>query len=294
MTRPVGLLASRIRLEEKWLLDAFAHRHVSVDRVDPRELMFALDTPVLPWRVVLNREISATRAHYAALSLEAAGVPTINSAYASEMCGDKWRTSLALNRAGVPTPRASLALTPDAALVEIERLGYPVVLKPLSSSWGRRVSLIRDPDAAQAVLDHCAALPSPQAQLIYLQAFVDKPDRDIRVVVVGDSAIGAVYRSATGWRTNVARGATSTACHLHGELADLAVRAARAVGAQIAGVDVVEDTDGRLLVLEVNSGVEFAGLQRALGEPCDVAGAIVELTIAYDMSIARSPAELVS
>jgi [lysine-biosynthesis-protein LysW]--L-2-aminoadipate ligase len=290
----VGLLASRIRIEEKRLLDAFALLNVRVDRIDPRELVFALDAPALPWRVVLNREISGTRARYAALSLEAAGVPTLNSAHASEVCGDKWRTSLALRQAGVPTPHAALALTPDAALVEIERLGYPVVLKPLSSSWGRRVSLIRDPDAAQAVLEHCAALPAPQAHLIYLQSFVDKPGRDIRVVVVGDRAIGAVYRSATGWRTNVARGATTTVCDLHEELADLALRAARAVGARIAGVDVVEDTDGRLLVLEVNSGVEFAGLQSALGERCDVAGAIVELTIAHDPFLPRVPAEVAS
>lgn len=95
-------------------------------------------------------------------------------------------------------------------------------------------------------------------------------------------------------RTNVARGATTTARDLHDGLADLAMRAARAVGAQIAGVDVVEDTDGRLLVLEVNSGVEFAGLQKALDERCDVAGAIVELTIAHDGSLPRIPAEVVS
>jgi [lysine-biosynthesis-protein LysW]--L-2-aminoadipate ligase len=281
VTRPIGLLASRIRTEEKRLLDAFARHRVGVHHVDPRRLRFALHAPELPWRLVLNREISGTRARYAALSLEAAGVPTLNSAQASEVCGDKWRTSLALRRAGVPTPHAALALTPDAALGEIERIGYPVVLKPLNSSWGRRVSLIRDPDAAQAVLEHCAALPAPQAHLIYIQSFVDKPGRDIRVVVVGGRAVGAVYRSASGWRTNVARGASTTVCDLHDGLAALAVRAAGAVGAQIAGVDIIEDTDGRLLVLEVNSGVEFAGLQSALGERFDVANAIVELTIAH-------------
>jgi [lysine-biosynthesis-protein LysW]--L-2-aminoadipate ligase len=186
---------------------------------------------------------------------------------------------LALSAAGVPTPKAALALTPEAALAEITKMGYPVVLKPLSSSWGKRVSLIRDPDAAEAVLEHCAALPSPQAHLIYLQAYIEKPGRDIRVVVVGDRAVGAVYRNADTWRTNVARGATTTMCELHGELADVAIAAARAVDAEIAGVDVVEDVDGRLLVLEVNSGVEFSGLQRALGDGCDVPGTMVDLTL---------------
>ncbi|MFC8140827.1 RimK family alpha-L-glutamate ligase [Streptomyces paradoxus] len=277
MKGTVGLLASRIRLEEKRLLAAFAERGVQVEQVDPRKLRFPL-AGAAPWPVVLNREISGTRARYAALSLEAAGVVTLNPARAIEVCGDKWSTSLALAGAGVPTPHAALALTPDAALEEIKAIGYPVVLKPLSSSWGRRVSLIRDPDAAQAVLEHCAALPAPQAHVIYLQAYVEKPGRDIRVVVVGDRVIGAVYRTADEWRTNVARGALTTPCDPQGELADMAVRAARAVGTQIAGVDLVEDTDGRLLVIEVNSGVEFAGLQQALGDTCDVPGAIADLT----------------
>jgi [lysine-biosynthesis-protein LysW]--L-2-aminoadipate ligase len=275
----IGLLASRLRAEEKRLLDAFADRGAQVDVIDSRTLRFALFDDRPPWEVVLNREISGTRARYAAVSLEAAGVATVNSARAAEICGDKWQTSLALEANGVPTPRAALALTPEAALAEIGEIGYPVVLKPLSSSWGKRVSLIRDPDAAEAVLEHCAALPAPQAHLIYLQAYVDKPGRDIRVVVVGDRAVGAVYRNAQTWRTNVARGATTTACVLHDGLKDLAVRAARAVGADIAGVDIVEDADGRLLVIEVNSGVEFTGLQRALGEQCDVPGAIAELTL---------------
>ncbi len=279
MSMRVGMLASRVRAEEKRLLDAFARHGAEVDVIDSRALRFGLgDTPP-PWSVVLNREISGTRARYAAVSLEAAGITTLNSAHASEICGDKWQTSLALSRAGVPTPRAALALTPEAALDEITEMGYPVVLKPLSSSWGKRVSLIRDRDAAEAVLEHCAALPAPQAHLIYLQAYVEKPGRDIRVVIVGDRALGAVYRNADTWRTNGARGATTTVCDLHGELADVALDAARAVGAEIAGVDVVEDVDGRLLVLEVNSGVEFSGLQRALGEGCDVPGAIAELTL---------------
>jgi [lysine-biosynthesis-protein LysW]--L-2-aminoadipate ligase len=280
VSRIVGLLASRVRGEEKRLLDAFAERGAEAEVVDPRALRFHLTGPALPWRIVLNREISASRARYAGLSLEAAGMATINPARAIEVCGDKWLTSLALQSAGVPTPPAVLALTPEAALAEIEATGYPVVLKPLTSSWGKRVSLIRDAEAAQAVLEHCAALPAPQAHLIYLQEYVDKPGRDIRVVVVGDRAVGAAYRYSDGWRTNVARGATTAVCELDDGLVDLAIRAARAVGAQIAGVDVVEDLAGNLLVIEVNSGVEFAGLQRALGADIDVAGAIADLTLA--------------
>jgi [lysine-biosynthesis-protein LysW]---L-2-aminoadipate ligase len=136
MSASIGLLASRLRLEEKRLLDAFSRRGTEVEVIDPRTLRFGLTQTSLPWQVVLNREISGTRARYGALSLEAAGVRTLNTARASEICGDKWQTSVALREAGVPTPHAALALTPEAALDEIAEMGYPVVLKPLSSSWG--------------------------------------------------------------------------------------------------------------------------------------------------------------
>jgi [lysine-biosynthesis-protein LysW]--L-2-aminoadipate ligase len=165
-----------------------------------------------------------------------------------------------------------LALTPEAALRELDSFGYPAVLKPLTGSWGRRVSLLREPAAARAVLEHCAALPSPQAQLIYLQEYVDKPGRDIRVVIIGGRPVAASYRAAEDdWRCNVALGARSLPCPLTPELAKLAMAAADAVGTDVAGVDLVEDGDGALLVLEVNHNVEFAGLQQAHGDRIDLA-----------------------
>ncbi|WP_219852901.1 RimK family alpha-L-glutamate ligase [Streptomyces solincola] len=272
-----AVLASRIRLEEKRILQALEARGVPVVHLDPRRLELTVGGAAGPWSVVLNREISATRARYAALGLEAAGTTVVNSAAATGICGDKWLTSLALHRAGVPSPRTALSLTPEAALDAVHEGGYPVVVKPLSSSWGRRVSLLRDHDAAEAVMEHCAALPAPQAHLIYRQELIDKPGRDIRVVVVDGRAVGAAYRTSESWRTNVARGARTEPCPLTPELAGAAVAAARAVDAVIAGVDVVEDREGRLYVLEVNSGVEFAGLEASHQGRVDVADAIAAL-----------------
>jgi [lysine-biosynthesis-protein LysW]--L-2-aminoadipate ligase len=277
---PVAVLASRIRTEEKAILRELEQRGVPVDHVDPRRFTQGIGPASALWPVALNREISGTRARYAALALEAAGTAVLNSAAAIETCGDKWSTSVALHRAGVPTPRTVLALTPEAAAECIDQLGYPVVVKPLSSSWGRRVALLRDADAAEAVLEHCAALPSPQAHIIYIQQFIDKPARDIRVVVVGGEPVAAAYRHCAHWRTNVARGAVSRPCPLSAELAGLAVAAAAAVGAEIAGVDVVEDREGGLYVLEVNSGVEFAGLESAHQQTAGVAPAIADLVAA--------------
>ncbi len=273
----VSLLASRIRADEKRLLEAFERRRIPVEQIDTRRLAFGLEASGPPWRLVLNREISASRARHAAYTLESLGAVVANSAAATEVCADKWLTSLALRDAGVPTPRTALALTPDAALSEVDRMGYPVIIKPLTSSWGRRVSLVRDADAARAVLEHCAALPAPQAHLIYLQEFVDKPGRDIRVVVAGGQALAASYRLSDDWRTNVALGGRSEPCPMTPELAKLSVAAARAVDADFAGVDIVEDRDGTPLVLEVNHNVEFSGIQHAYGDGIDIASEMVEV-----------------
>lgn len=270
----LALLASRIRAEEKWILHALERRGVECERIDSRTLWGDGSPPRR--RTVLNREIGHARALYAATLLEAQGALVVNSAAATETCGDKWRTTLALREAGLPTPRTLLALTPDAALDALDDLGYPAVVKPLVGSWGRLVTKLTSRPMAEAVLEHVAALPAPQSHIVYLQEYVPKPDRDIRVIVVGGEPVGGVWRRADQWRTNVARGAVSEAFDLGPELAKLATTACDAVAADIAGVDLIEDADGRPHVIEVNHGVEFAGFQKAVGDWVDVAGRIVD------------------
>ena len=208
---------------------------------------------------------------------QALAVPFQNNA-ATEVCADKWRTALALRSAGVPTPRTTLATTAESARAAIYAFGYPVVVKPVSSSWGRRVACLSDERAAEAVLDYSSALPSPQARVLCVQELIDKPGRDIRVLVVGGRAVGAMYRRSDGWRTNVALGAQVSTCPLDAELTKLAVDAAAATGAEIAGIDVLEGAGGERYVLEVNARVEFAGLAGACD--VDVAGVIAEHLVA--------------
>lgn len=275
---PFAVLASRLRTDEKRILEALDRRGSAYEFADSRALWQSLHEPEQRWPIVLNREIGHARALYAARSLEAAGATVINSAQAIEVCGDKYLTSLALRAAGLPTPRTALALTPHAALEALEAIGYPAVMKPLTGSWGRLVSRLPDRASAETVLEYVAALPSPASHIVYVQEFVAKPDRDIRVIVVGDEALGAVYRTGGDWRTNVAKGARTEPCPLSADLAKLAVSAAQSVHADIAGVDLVEDTDGGVLVLEVNHSVEFTGFQQATGIP--VAERVVDHMIA--------------
>ena len=110
------VLVSRVRTDEKRIFEALERRRVPYRAVDTRQF-WGVAAPVRrPGGLVLNRDISFSRAVYAARTLEASGRTVVNSAAATEVCGDKWRTTTALVEAGLPTPRTALALTPEAAL----------------------------------------------------------------------------------------------------------------------------------------------------------------------------------
>ena len=254
----VGVLMSRVRVEEKLLLSELASRGVQVERFDDRRLTLDLTDPssIARCDVVLERCIDHLRALYALRVLNDWGVPTVNTYAVANTCGDKLLTSAALVAAGVPTPRTVLAFTPESALEAIESIGYPVVLKPAIGSWGRLLARVNDRDAAEALLEHKVTLGSFHHGAFYIQEYVRKPGRDIRSFVVGDETICAIYRDSPHWITNTARGGVATNCPVTPEIAQLSVRAARAVGGGVVAVDLLESADG-LLVNEVNYTMEF-------------------------------------
>jgi [lysine-biosynthesis-protein LysW]--L-2-aminoadipate ligase len=264
-TRPLAVLTSRVRTEEKMLLSRLERRRVPFEVVDTRRAVFRPGEDKPAYRAALSREISHTRNLYTARLLEHAGVPVVNTADVISVCGDKLLTTLALIEAGVPVPRCLVGLTPDAAAAELEEFGLPAVVKPLTGSWGRLVSRLDNRAAAEAVLEHRAALPGPHHQITYVQEYIDKPDRDIKVYVMGDEVIAAIYRrSTTGWRTNTALNGSAAPCPVDDDLAGLVLAAAKAVGGGVLGVDVLEDRDGRRYVNEVNHTPEFHGAIRVL------------------------------
>jgi [lysine-biosynthesis-protein LysW]---L-2-aminoadipate ligase len=270
----IAVLASQLRADERRLLDAIERRGIRCVHVDPRAMWGTAQDRTPRWRGVLNREIGQVRAVYAARMLESMGVPVLNGATSIEVCGDKWRTSLALAAAGLPVPRTALALTPEAALDALADIGYPALIKPLTGSWGRLIARLRDPSMAEELLEYVRALPGPQSHLVYVQEYIASPGRDIRAIVLGGELLGAVYRIAPGTRTNVARGASAQPCLDSPDITKLAVSAAAAVAADIAAVDLIEDQAGQLYVLEVNHRVEFSGFQAAMGDRVDVAASI--------------------
>ncbi len=273
----IGVLCSRIRVEEKLLFEAFEHRRLPIDRIDDREVVFDLQQPALSYDIVLERCLHHSRAVYALKVLNDGGIPTVNSYEVALTCGDKINTSAALVRAGVPSPRTLIAFTPESAIRAIETLGYPVVLKPAIGSWGRLLAKISDRDAAEALLEHKETLGSYQHAIFYVQEYVDKPARDIRSFVVGDETIGAIYRESDHWITNTARGGRARNCPVTPEIDQLSRSAARAVGGGVLAIDILEHQDG-LLVSEVNYTMEFRNSIETTG--VDIPGRIVDYVVA--------------
>ncbi|MFP5516504.1 MAG: RimK family alpha-L-glutamate ligase [Alphaproteobacteria bacterium] len=202
-------------------------------------------------------------------ALDRLGVPVYNSARAIERCVDKSTTSFLLAHAGVPTPPSVTVQDVASARAVVE--AWPdCVLKPLFGAQGRglrRLPRQEDLPESEAV-----------AGVYYLQPFVpprrDGEWRDCRVFVVGGRAVAAMIRHGRSWITNVHQGGRCEALAPEGTVAELAVRAAAAVGADYAGVDLIAapHDEGRWLVLEVNSMPAWQGLQTV--SDADIADAL--------------------
>ncbi len=278
MTIRVGLLASRIRVEEKHLLTAFEARGATVNVINDDDLILDVDMPPLPYDVILERSLSTSRGLYAVRMLEAAGNIVINKWQTANTCADKLLTTVALQQAGIAQPKVRVAFTTDSALQAIEEMGYPVVLKPVVGSWGRLLARVNDRDAAEAILEHKEVLGSYQHSIIYIQEMIRKPGRDIRAFVVGDECICAIYRNSEHWITNTARGGQASNCPVTPELNTIATSAARAVGGGVLAVDVLEDPDRGFLINEINHTMEFRNSIAPTG--VDIPARVVDYALA--------------
>ena len=258
----IGLLYSRIRRDEKLLLGALRDRGHEVSKIDIRKQRFSLDDPPEAFAgvdLVVDRCLATSRSLYATRFLDAYGIPAVNSSATAEICADKVKNSLALQGAGVPTPRTEVAFTTDSALESIERFGYPCVLKPVIGSWGRLMAKIDSRSAAEAILEHKATLGHYEHKVFYVQEFVEKPGRDVRVLAADGVPIAAMARSSDHWLTNASKGASTEAFELDAEAKALVASASEPVGGGLLGIDLME-TGESYTVHEVNHTVEFKTL----------------------------------
>jgi RimK family alpha-L-glutamate ligase len=201
--------------------------------------------------------------------LEDRGVRVMNSPRAIERTVDKFWTSALLEQCGLPTPDTIVCETPEEAVAAFRELG-DVIVKPLFGSMGLGMVRVSDEEMAFRVFKTIEQIRG----VYYLQRAIEHDGRDIRAFVLGGRVLGAIERRSEGWRTNLSRGGTARPVELSEAWAGLAVRAAAAVGAEYAGVDLLPARDGTVYVLEVNGIPGWQGLQEATG--VDVAGALVD------------------
>jgi ribosomal protein S6--L-glutamate ligase len=200
---------------------------------------------------------------------KAAGTTVLNSPAALEASVDKYLATAKLAAAGLPVPPTVTCQTADAALEAFQVLGGDVVVKPLFGSEGRGLVRVSDPELAWRTF---RTLERTQT-VIYVQKFMSHPGWDLRVLVLGGKVLAAMRRHARDdWRTNVAQGGRAEAVSPTADEERLAVRAAAAVGAEFAGVDLLPTADG-YVVLEVNAVPGWRALAPACG--VDVAAAVV-------------------
>lgn len=285
----IAILYSRIRTEEKLIVQAFEQRGVTPEMIDVRQTSFDLheQNRWTRYDAVLERCVSHSRALAALQILGALGVSCVNTAHVAQVCGSKLETSLALIQAGVPTPAVKIAFTPTSALHAIEKLGYPTVLKPAVGSWGRLLAKINDREAAEAVLEHKETLGSYHHSIFYVQEYINKPGADIRTFVVGGETICGITRKSAHWITNTARGGKAENCIITAEIDRLSIAAAKAVGGGVVAVDLLQDQNGRLLVNEVNYKMEFRNSIEPTG--VDIPSRIVEYVLAAGRGDIPSP-----
>lgn len=268
-TTSLTILYDNIRWEEKALFEAAKKKGTNVTMLDCKALSLKLEAKmdnILSDSTVIQRCVSYFRSIHSTSMLEGLGYRVINSFETSNICGNKLFAHVTLRKNGIKTPKAIAAFSEESALSAIEEIGYPVVIKPTVGSWGRLIGLLRDKDAAEAVIESREYM-FPLYRIYFFEEFVKRPPRDIRAIVIGNRVAAAIYRYSghEEWKTNMALGGKAEPCTVTNEMEDLCLKASDAVRGEIVGVDLMESDEVGLMVHEVNSTTEFKNTVRVTG-----------------------------
>jgi len=262
----VCIVFDRLRAEEKMLQKEASELGHDALMLDAKITQINTDSKKEDFdlgEVVLERCVSYFRGLHLTASLEFMDIPVLNKFEVANTCGNKMFMTLLLKKNNIPTPKTYFSFSSESAAKNLEKVGFPLVIKPVIGSWGRGVMPLKDKDTMEAVFEIRDITDSPHDRIYYLQELIKRPPRDIRVITVGDEPIAAMYRkSSGGFKTNIALGADPELCEITKEMEDMAAKASKAMGGGILGIDMMEDEEKGLVVHEVNNTVEFKGLAR--------------------------------
>lgn len=261
------ILYDQLRWEEKSLIEAAKKKDIELEVINCRENSIDLDEDKSNYRddIILQRSVSYYNNLHSTAAFEGLGAKVINSLHTAIMCGNKLFTHMELLKSDIAIPKAFCAFSNQSAMSTLNKNGYPKVIKPVVGSWGRMIALLKDKEAAEAVIEDREHM-YPLYHVFYFEEFVKRPPRDIRSIVVGDRVVAAIYRYSgdNEWKTNMALGGKAEACKVTNEMEELCLKAAKTMKGEILGVDLMESENG-LLVHEVNNTTEFKNTVRVTG-----------------------------
>jgi len=201
------------------------------------------------------------------------GLPVVNPPASIEKGADKYYTLALLSESNLPVPKTFVTEDVEEALKAFQRFGGDAIVKPVFGSRGIGAARISDLDIAERAFRTLRFY----RHVIYIQEFVPHGTRDIRSFVVGDRVVAAMMRVSSSWKTNVSRGAKPVPLTPTSEVEEITVKAAKTIGCEIAGVDLLESKEG-FVINEINSQPGWKGLQTTT--KVDIADEIARFVIA--------------
>ncbi|MCD6421282.1 MAG: lysine biosynthesis protein LysX [Thaumarchaeota archaeon] len=273
----IGVVYDLIRWEEKDLIRAVGELGYEPVLLRVTREVFWLDREDgYDLDLAFQRCVSFYRAIASTIILEEKGVPVVNSSRVLMGCEDKLYTTARLARRGIPVPRTAIAFSREACIEAAEKLGYPLVVKPIYGSWGRMIARALDRESLEEILEFRENMQSPHFKVHYLQEYVEKPGRDIRACYIWGDVPAAIYRVSDRWKTNTALGGRAVPADLEEEQLELVRRAGDEIGGGVLGVDLIE-RGSESLVLEINGIPQYKNVARVTG--VDLSRMIVKKTV---------------
>ncbi|WP_338599730.1 lysine biosynthesis protein LysX [Sulfolobus tengchongensis] len=261
----IGILYDMLRWEERNLIEEGKKLGYQIDAIYSKGAVFFSDEIKIDTEAnsFIQRNVSHNRALITSFIVEQAGYPVVNDYTTLLRCENKIFTTYILARHNIPTPKTFIAFDKTNALEFSKKLGYPVVIKPVEGSWGRMVAKADNSDVLYSYLEYQEFSTQKYKDVYYIQEFVNKPNRDIRIFVIGDEVPVGIYRvNENNWRTNTALGAKAYPLKINEELRELALKVKEILGGFFLGIDIFEDKDRGYLVDEVNGVPEYKNTVR--------------------------------
>jgi [lysine-biosynthesis-protein LysW]--L-2-aminoadipate ligase len=272
MTSSLYFFYTRLRKEEKLLFQAAEDLGIPFEAVNVRDLTFPDHLNLKGKDVAVCRCVSHVQNLALARVLESKGVRTVNNSRVMDLCGDKIATAALFLEKNIPQPDFKVAFSPEGAVEAAEKMGFPVVFKPATGSWGRLLAKVNDIETAEAIAEHKSFL-GPHHQVFFIQKYIEKKGYDLRATIIGGKAVSLIKRISDHWITNTARGASAEGMELGEDLKKFIGEIAQATGGDFLALDLFESDDG-WLVNEINGQPEFRNSIHTTG--VDIPTMIVE------------------